>query len=485
MATNKISFEILLKQLDWVTIILYLMLITMGWFCVAGASHNIDDPSLLDFAARSGKQFIWIICSIILGLIILLIDKSIYETFALFIYVCMMGLLLITPFLASNIKGSYSWITLGPVSIQPAEFAKCVTALALAKVMGSPDFSLTGNRKCFIHAVLLVLIPILFILTQHETGSALVYFAFLLMFYREGMSGSILFTMLAIVIYFVVGLKYNQTVMPHTLTNVGATIVLFLIWLFTTLMTAVYSKKQKVFIHILWGGLILHILTFLISTYIYQFNTSYAQIGICIATILYLVYMTLSKKITHYIFIALFALGSILMFLSVDYIMNNILQPHQQTRIKVQLGLEEDLNGAGYNVRQSVIAIGSGGWFGKGFLNGTQTKLKYVPEQDTDFIFCTIGEEWGFVGSTFVLIVYLILILRLIVIAERQTNDTSRIYGYCVLSIFMFHLFINVGMVMGMVPVIGIPLPFISYGGSSLWGFTILLFILLNFDARR
>lgn len=483
MAAQDVSAKGILKSIDWFTIIIYLIIISIGWFSVMGATYNFGDTLTLDFTTRAGKQLLWIGLALIWAFSLLLIDDRIYDTFSNILYVAMMGLLLITPFIATNHKGSYSWISLGPVSLQPAEFAKTATALALAKLMGTYGYSLSRTRD-FIQACAIVLIPMLLIVLQRETGSALVYIAFFLVFYREGMTGSILFTGFAAVIYFVVGLRFNAE-LEGTQTTIGKFVVLILIWLFTTAFDLIYDRKRQHAKTIFLCGAAINLCAFLVSRYIYKFDVSWVLLSVCIGSAIYLITCSARFRTPKLIFIALFTFGSLALHYSSDYALNHILEPHQQTRVKVLLGLEDDINGAGYNVRQSEIAIGSGGLYGKGFLNGTQTKLKYVPEQDTDFIFCTVGEEWGFVGSSIVLILFLVLILRLIYVAERQRFAMSRIYGYCVLSIFLFHLFINIGMVMGLTPVIGIPLPFFSYGGSSLWGFTILLFIFLRLDAAR
>lgn len=472
------------RSLDYVTVVIYLLLIAAGWISVVGASYNYGDATILDFGARSGKQLIWILCSFALGFVLLLTDDRIYDTFANVIYVAMMGILAVTPFLASDIKGSYSWINLGPISIQPAEFAKCATALALSKCMGAYGFNITKPRD-FLRALGLILLPIVLIILQHETGSALVYLAFFLVFYREGMSGSVLFVGIAAVVYFVVGLRYEPFAMPHTLTSVGRFTVLLLIWLFTSLLALVYNKDKTVARNIFLGGLVLNAAAYLISRFIIPYDISWVELAVCLAAIVYLLVQSLRGRTRNLALIAAFTAGSLGLFYSTNYVLNDLMAPHQQTRIRVLLGMEEDINGAGYNVHQSEIAIGSGGLEGKGFLNGTQTKLKYVPEQDTDFIFCTVGEEHGFIGSAVCLILFLTLILRLIYLSERQPFAFGRIFGYCVVSIFLFHIFINIGMVMGLTPVIGIPLPFFSYGGSSLWGFTLLLFIFLRIDAGR
>jgi rod shape determining protein RodA len=320
---------------------------------------------------------------------------------------------------------------------------------------------------------------------QKETGSALVYLAFILVLYREGLSGSILFAGLCAVIYFVLGIRFSEVMIADTPTSIGQFVVLLLILLFSIAMIGIYRKKWKMVRNfaIILGAAV--ITSYIISVYFIQFNLIYILIGLGVLLAGYLIFLSFKERHLSYLYISLFMLASTAFLYSSNYFFNDVLQPHQQIRIKVLLGMEDDIRGAGYNVNQSKIAIGSGGLTGKGFLNGTQTSLKYVPEQDTDFIFCTVGEEQGFIGSTTVLLLFLILILRLIVVSERQPSTFGRVYGYSVLCIFLFHLFINVGMVLGLTPVIGIPLPFFSYGGSSLWGFSILLFILLRIDAGR
>ena len=305
------------------------------------------------------------------------------------------------------------------------------------------------------------------------------------MFYREGMPGCVLFTGVAMIIYFVTGIKYESITLWDTPTSVGKFTVLLLVQIFTAGMVYLYCQEKKVTQTILGYGIGITLLALLFSEFVIPFDVVYVQLILSAAMAGYLLYLGLRTRFRNYFYILAFAAGSIIFFYSADYMLNNVMEKHQRVRINVLLGLDEDLSGAGYNVNQSKIAIGSGGIMGKGFLNGTQTKLKYVPEQDTDFIFCTVGEEEGFIGSAGVLVLFLALILRLIHLAERQPFKFGRIYGYCVLSIFLFHVFINIGMVLGLTPVIGIPLPFFSYGGSSLWGFTILLFIFLRIDAGR
>ena len=474
----------ILRSLDWWTIAIYMALLAFGWISVCGASYTYGSTDILSLSSRSGMQIIWIGTSICLGFMLLMMDDRMYDTFAYVVYAALLLLLFATIFNPHEIKGSRSWIVMGPLRLQPAEFAKFATALAVAKFMGRYTFSI-HRWKEFAVAIAIVVLPMLFIVAQKETGSALVYFSFFLMFYREGMPGSILFTGVAMVVYFVVGIKYEAVMLSDATTSVGKFVVLFLVQLSSIAMMRIYCGEKKQIWQLIAGYIGLTGLAFLFSRFVIPFNIVVVQLILSIALILFLVYSWLRTQLINYFYIALFAMGSIAFFYSADYVLNNVMEAHQRTRINVLLGLDQDLTGAGYNVHQSEIAIGSGGLKGKGFLNGTQTKLKFVPEQDTDFIFCTVGEEEGFLGSATVLLLFLALVLRLIHLAERQTFKFGRIYGYCVLSIFLFHVFINVGMVLGLLPVIGIPLPFFSYGGSSLWGFTLLLFIFLRIDAAR
>ncbi len=473
-----------LRSLDWVTIVIYLLLLAAGWMSVCGASYDYGDTDLLSLSTRSGMQIVWIGASIVIAFVLLLLDDRYYDTFAYIIYIILLLLLFGTIFNPHSIKGSHSWLVLGPVRIQPAEFAKFATALALAKFMSVYGYDI-HKWKYFGPTLAIIFLPMVCIVLQRETGSALVYLAFFLMFYREGMPGSILFTAVAMVVYFVVGIRYADNMLSITPTSVGKYAVLLMIQIFSSAMVWVYCRDKRDALRLLAFCLGITLVATLFSLYVIPFDVVWVQLVVAALLIGYLLWQGLATRIRNYYWIALFALGSMLFFNLADYGLNHVLQPHQRTRINVLLGLEEDLKGAGYNVHQSEIAIGSGGLEGKGFLNGTQTKLKYVPEQDTDFIFCTVGEEEGFVGSAGVLLLFLALILRLIHLSERQPYRFGRVYGYCVVSIFLFHVFINVGMVLGLTPVIGIPLPFFSYGGSSLWGFTFLLFIFLALDARR
>ena len=470
------------RNLDWWTVAIYIALLAFGWMSVCGASYSYGDTDIFSLSSRSGMQIVWIGTSIVLAMVLLLLDYRIYDTFGYVIYGALLLLLFLTIFNPHEIKGSRSWLVLGPLRLQPAEFAKFATALAVAQIMNVYGFDIR-RWKDFALVCGAVMLPMLFIVLQKETGSALVYLAFFLMFYREGMPGGILFTGFAMVVYFVVGVKFESVPLLETSTSVGRFVVMLLVQIFTAGLVIAYSHERQRIVRITGAIFGITLAGLLVSRYVIDFEVVILQMLLTAVLVGFLVYEGLRTRLRTYYITALFAIGSVAFFSGADYMLNNMLQPHQRVRINVLLGLEEDPAGAGYNVHQSEIAIGSGGLWGKGFLNGTQTKLKFVPEQDTDFIFCTVGEEQGFVGSSVVLLLFLALILRLVVLAERQPFRFGRVYGYCVVSIFLFHVFINVGMVLGLTPVIGIPLPFFSYGGSSLWGFTLLLFIFLRIDA--
>lgn len=408
------------SAVDWWTVLMFLLLALFGWVNIYGAGYNYEQTSIFSFANRAGKQFVWICTAMVLGMVILLIDEKTYDMFGYWLYGAMILLLVITPILARDVKGSLSWINFGPINLQPAEFAKCFTAIAVAKYMGRFEYRLRGWRDLVMPGVLVLLPMFIIMVLQKETGSALVFTAFLLTFYRQGMTGLVLLAGVLAVVLFIVVIRFS--LLPA---------VILLAVLFAFVMWRVWRNRVQ-------------------------------RLWVVLFFILYLGFSGMC-----------------------NYAFTHVLQPHQRIRIEVLLGMKDDPSGAGYNVNQARIAIGSGRFFGKGYLEGTQTKLKFVPEQDTDFIFCTVGEEWGFVGSTAVLLLYLVFILRIIYLAERQREVSARVYGYSVASIFLLHLSINVGMVLGLLPVIGIPLPMFSYGGSSLWGFTLLLFIFLRMDAAR
>ena len=470
------------RSVDWLTIIVYVLMVTFGWLSICGASYEYDTTGLFDPAGRPGSQLIWIGTALVLSFVILMLERDIYETFAYFIYGLVILLLIATIFLAPDIKGSRSWLVLGPVRLQPAEFAKFATALALARLMNSYNFNLFTLRN-FTLVLSIILLPMALVLMQKETGSALVFLAFALMLYREGMSGYLLLSAVCAVTFFVTVMKFDDTLLG--ITPAGQLIVSSLTLMITMLLVSGLRRHDRLSLRLILYGLVAALLAAIIASLYLPVNFAWVLVGVILASALLLVVQAIIKFSWRYALIALFALSSVAFMLSVDYVFNDLLEPHQQQRIRVSLGLEDDPGGSGYNVNQSKIAIGSGGLSGKGFLNGTQTKLKYVPEQDTDFIFCTVGEEFGFIGSLVVLALFGTMIIRLIALSERQDTLFGRVYGYSVASILLFHLVINVGMVLGLTPVIGIPLPFFSYGGSSLWGFTILLFIFLRIDASR
>ena len=471
------------RSIDWLTVLLYLVLVCAGAVSIYAASYDFDHASMFSFNEFSGKQFLWIGLSIIIGGVILLLDYRLYEAYAYPIYGCMIILLIVTIFIAPDTKGSRSWLVFGPVSLQPAEFGKFATALALAKLFDSYNFRLNAKISNYFRALIIIFLPIVLIIMQRETGSALVYFALIFVLYREGMSGLILFSVVCAVTFFVVAVKYTETMILGI--PLGEFIVFIMVMLIFIMLLALYCRDTMVAVFVTAGFAGSGLIVTLLEICGLHINGLIYFISILTLACLYTAVMMFRGDIRKFLVTIGFAVVSVAFLFSVNYVFGSVLEPHQQGRIKVALGIEEDLRGAGYNVNQSKIAIGSGGLTGKGFLNGTQTKLKYVPEQHTDFIFCTIGEEEGFAGSVAVLVVFTTFILRLMAIAERQRSPFGRVYSYCVVSFFIFHLAINVGMVIGLCPVIGIPLPFFSYGGSALWGFTILLFIMLRIDAAR
>ena len=405
--------------MDWVTVMLYAIMVFWGWLNIFSVTYE-SNQFIFDTSINSGRQLIFIASSIIIILAILIIDMRFYETFAFVIYGAVLFLLLIVLVTGREVGGNQAWLRIGSFGFQPSEFAKFATALAIAKVMSQVGFRM-DNFQNQIKVFGLFLIPMGLILLQKDTGTALVFTSFILVFYREGMSPFLILVGIAAAIIFILTLLVeNQYIL------FGA---IGIVWLIIILL-----GKKKV------------------------------------------------KRIAIVTVGAVMLIGTIV---SVDFVFHNVLKEHHQKRIRVLLNPDLDQLGVGYHVYQSKVAIGSGGALGKGFLKGTQTKLKFVPEQSTDFIFCTIGEEQGWLGSILMLGLFLTLFLRLVYLAERQKSKFARAYGYSVACIFFFHFMVNIGMTIGLFPVIGIPLPFFSYGGSSLWGFTILLFILLKLDAHR
>lgn len=470
-------------MVDKTALILYLLFVFVGWFNIYAASFDLENATdMFDLSTKAGAQLIWIGTSLLLAFALLKIEVRFYETYAFLFYIFGIVLLVITAIFAKEINGSRSWLQLGPFSLQPAEFMKFILSLTLAKVFYAYDFKLM-EKKNLLMVISLILLPVIIVIFQSETGTALVYLSLILVLYREGLPGGVLFMGVAAVAYFVLGIRYSEIQLG--MLSLGEILSITLIIIFSSGLVWSYLKRNKVSYYILLIATLIGVAAFVASQFKVQVNWGLVAIVALSTTSLYLIFLFLRYRAISYLYVLLFILGSVAFVESTEYVFSDVLQPHQQMRILVTLGIEQDLNGAGYHVGQSKIAIGSGGLTGKGYLNGTQTKLKYVPEQETDFIFCTIGEEHGFIGTSIVIILFSFFILHLLKLAERQTSVFGRVYGYCVVSIFFFHLMVNIGMVIGLMPVIGIPLPFYSYGGSSLWGFTILLFIFLRIDKTR
>ena len=413
----------IIGRIDWVTLLIYLALVMIGWFSIFSARYNEAHPSIFDMSQVYGKQLIWIGAALLMGFIILLIDAKFFNVFSLWIYIAVLASLFMVLVYGKATKGATSWIDLGGgIKFQPSEFAKMATALAVAGYLDRLDVDLQKRKDQLVTAAL-VLIPMALVLLQNDTGSAIVFVSFILVLYREGFPGT------------------------------GWAMVAGVVAVFLFIFTLIWSQK---IMYLILGGLL----------------------------ILTLTYYLINKKRGLVTMLAVFACMFVFVF-SVDYAFNKILQEHQRSRIEVLLGMKDDPKGDGYNVQQSKIAIGSGGLTGKGFLEGTQTKYDFVPEQHTDFIFCTIGEEGGFLGTSVVVLLYVALLIRIITLAERQRSTFSRVYGYAIAGIFFVHVAINIGMTIGLMPVIGIPLPFLSYGGSSMLAFTMMLAIFLKQDANR
>jgi len=416
------------KTVDWQLVIIYLLLVFIGWINIYASVHSGEGGSILEWTSRSGKQFVWMITAFVLASIILfLVNPQIWEVISGPAYVVVVFLLVAVIFLGTAHKGSRSWFSFGPVSFQPAEISKITTSLLLATVMSRPNFNVT-NKSDFWKVVIILGVPMLAILAESETGSALVYVGMLFMLYREGLSG----------IFIII---------------IGIAIVLFILTLTTSVKVSLIVVALAALIYLMV------ILRRTRSRSKERRNAMWLGAGLLV--------------------------GCIAMVFLTQFAFEHVLADHQRSRIEVLLGIKEDPSGAGYNVRQSMIAIGSGGAVGKGFLKGTQTTYGFVPEQSTDFIFCTVGEEWGFLGCLIVIVLYGMLISRIISDSEKSRESFTRIYGYCLACCLFMHLFINIGMTIGLMPVIGIPLPFLSYGGSSLWAFTIMLFIFIALDRQE
>lgn len=474
----------IISGVDWWTIIMFICIALFGWMNIYGSSYSFDQTSIWDFSNRAGKQLVWILTALFLGGVILMIEERVYDVLGYIFYGAMILLLVITPIFARDIKGSLSWLTLGPISLQPAEFAKSFTAIAIAKFMSQYGYKVRDLRDLIIPFALMGLPMLIIMLAQRETGSALVFLSFLLVFYRQGMTGYLLSWGCACILLFIFVIRFGETPVPVGLGSVGMLISTLFIEFITIILLFIREKDMRSMIFVLGGVVLSYGIGLLLNIWI-PVNFNYVGIASLAYTAILLLFQALKNRKSSLAWMMGFVIISTVFCQGCDFAFQKILQPHQRIRIEVLLGMKNDPTGAGYNVNQSLIAIGSGQTTGKGFLQGTQTKLNFVPEQDTDFIFCTVGEEWGFLGSAGLLLLYLALILRIIHIAERQRDEFSRIYAYSVASILLFHVTINIGMVLGLLPVIGIPLPFFSYGGSSLWGFTILLAIMLRLDAAR
>ena len=417
------------KTVDWRIVGCYLLLVLIGWLKIYASIHSTEPASIFDWSARSGKQFVWMLTAFVLDILILfVINPRLWEVISPYAYAFVFFLLVLVIFVSKDVKGSHSWFELGPVKFQPAEISKITTSLLLAMVMSKPNFRM-ANRRHFLYVALIIGLPMLAILGESETGSALVYVGFLFVLYREGLSG-------------------------WWLALLGLAIVLFIL----TLVTQWWISLIALFV--LCAGYYIQVLR-----HSRREARNYRR-------------RMLSRTLLVF-------LAGVAMVFATDFLFNNVLQDHQRKRIEVLLGLKEDPAGVGYNVRQSMIAIGSGGVFGKGFLRGTQTTYGFVPEQSTDFIFCTVGEEWGFFGCLVVILLYVFMIWRIITDADKSREAFTRIYGYCLAACLFMHLFINIGMTIGLMPVIGIPLPLLSYGGSSLWAFSVMIFIFIALDRQE
>ncbi len=461
------------KNLDWVTVLVYLIMVLFGWINIYAAVYNEEHSSILDLSQRYGKQIIFISAAVILAVLVMVVDSRFYLFFSYIIYGLVIFSLILVLILGKEINGARSWFEIGTLGLQPSEFAKFATALALARYLSGKGRTLSSVKTLFF-SLLIIFIPGVFIAAQPDMGSVLVYFALVMVLFREGLSPYLFITGILAIVLFIATLLVDSVIIYAVL--IALAIIL-------------YMLMSKDIIRILKGVL----LAALIGAIVYaifrwgfnSLNLDYILIVTVVLSGALYAYYIYRFKAYSLLVLYTFLLGSMIFIFTVDYAFNNFLKPHQQTRINVVLGIENDPFGEGYNLNQSKISIGSGGFTGKGFLNGTQTKFKFVPEQSTDFIFCTVGEEWGFLGTTFVVLLFAFLLARLVMLAERQRSSFSKIYGYGVVSILLFHFVINIGMTIGLVPTIGIPLPFFSYGGSSLWGFTILLFVFLKLDSSR
>ena len=467
-------------SIDWLTVFIYTVLVILGWINIYSAVYDESHSSILSMSQRYGKQLVWIGIAYAIISIVMAFQARAYALFAYIVYGMFVIALVLVLIIGTKTNGARSWFVItDSIKFQPAEFAKFATALAIAKLMSSFDFDISRFTfpciKNMLKVAAIILLPAGLILLQPDMGSVLVYASIIFVMYREGLPGYFLWLIVLAIAVFVTTLLYPLWVVIAGLL-VLAEVIYFL-------------HRQDIVETLISIGVILVIFGGMWACNHWLLHNKYSVdrlllVASGVSSLLFLAYAYIKKNMSIAVGIAILVGALVLMF-SVDYIFHNIMTQHQQTLINVFLGVEIDPQGTGYNVEQSKIAIGSGGLTGKGFLEGTQTKFNFVPEQATDFIFCTVGEEWGFAGATFIIALFVTLIIRIMWLAEQQRSAFSRIYGYCVASILFLHLAINVGMTIGMVPVIGIPLPFFSYGGSSLWSFTILLFIFIGLDASR
>ena len=491
------------KTIDWWLVACWFLMTMIGIANIYASVHSSEPASIFDFSSRSGKQIIWLLTSIgLAGLILFVIPPRTYEGLSVLIYGFTILLLIAVIFLGIEVKGSRSWFAFGPIRLQPAEISKISTSLLLATVMSQLGYKI-GRAKDFIITALIILVPMMIIVLQSETGSALVYVGFIFMLYREGLSGWLIFMIGMAILTFILTLTASPYVAILVLVGV-ASLCIFLYsgrfkwWVFIGIPLIVFFAFVPAMMEAVSGWLVgaeeMAALTASIEAgeevalpFVMRIKPIYILLGASLLSMPFLAFQAFREghKSTYLSLLAF--IGGVMLVFSTDFLFNEVLQDHQRKRIEVLLGMKEDPSGVGYNVNQSKIAIGSGGLFGKGYLKGTQTTFGFVPEQSTDFIFCTIGEEWGFLGTSAVILLYVFLIWRIIRNAEQSREAFTRIYGYCVACCIFMHLFINIGMTIGLMPVIGIPLPFISYGGSSMWAFTVMLFIFiaLNRNERK
>lgn len=471
MADYRKSF---LARVDWISLAFYTVFVAFGWLNIFAANYQEgQDIDLLGMVSQHSKQFAYIIAAMVLAVIVMIIDSKFWVFFSYPIYGAVMLLLVLVLFLGREVNGATSWFFIGSISLQPSEFAKVGTVLILSKILSHHNFSVY-NLKNMIMLFGAMLLPSALILLQPDTGSAIVYFALILVVFREGMNETfLLFGVLVIVVFLMTLLIPVKVLIP---------IISLIALLIGSFRLA--NWRVLLFGFIILGSIFASLV--LVSQFAdIEIESERMVVFSAIISIPVFLLIIYRKRLRSLFLILGVWLASLLLIGSVDYIFNEVLEVHQRSRINQVLGFESDPLGAGYNLNQSKIAIGSGGFAGKGFLKGTQTRFDFVPEQSTDFIFCTVGEEWGFLGSSIVILLFVGFLLRILFLAERQRSQFSRIFGYGVFSIFFFHFFINIGMTIGLVPVIGIPLPYFSYGGSALWSFTILLFIFLHLDTDR